>query len=134
MTSDRTDRSLAALLGDLSRETVDLVRQEAALARAEVKQTIATTRTALTSMAGGAVVALGGFIVLLLAVVNGLAIFLPPDMAPWLSPLIVGGVVLFIGWLMLRGGRTKLDADHLKPRRTMDSLRRDHALVQEKAR
>ena len=134
MTTDRADRSIASLLGDLSRETVDLVRQEAALARAEVKQTIVTTRTALTSMAGGAVVALGGFIVLLLAVVNGLAMFLPPEMAPWLAPLIVGGVVMLIGWLMLKGGSSKLDAEHMKPQRTLHSLRRDQHLVQEKAR
>lgn len=134
MNLDRPDRSLTALLGDLSRETIELVRQEAALARAEVKQTIVTTRTALTSMAGGAVVALGGFIVLLLAAVNALAMFLPPELAPWLAPLIVGGVVLFIGWLMLRGGSARLDAEHMKPQRTLHALRRDHALVQEKAR
>ncbi len=134
MNNDRSDKSIAALLADLSRETIDLVRQEMALARAEVTRSIQSTRTGLASMAGGAVVALGGFLVLLLAVVNGLAMFLPPDMAPWLSPLIVGAVVLFIGWLMLKGGESKLHADSLKPRRTMESLRRDGALVQEKAR
>lgn len=134
MNTDKTDRSLPTLLADLSRETIDLVRQEMALARAEVTRAVSTTRTALASMAGGAVVALGGFIVLLLAVVNGLAMFLPPEMAPWLSPLIVGGVVLFIGWMMLKGGESKLEADSLKPRRTMESLRRDGQLVQEKAR
>ena len=134
MNTDKTDRSLPTLLADLSRETIDLVRQEMALARAEVARAVSTTRTALASMAGGAVVALGGFIVLLLAVVNGLAMFLPPEMAPWLSPLIVGGVVLFIGWMMLKGGESKLEADSLKPRRTMESLRRDGQLVQEKAR
>ena len=133
MNTDKTDRSLPTLLADLSRETIDLVRQEMALARAEVTRAVSTTRTALASMAGGAVVALGGFIVLLLAVVNGLAMFLPPEMAPWLSPLIVGGVVLFIGWMMLKGGESKLEADSLKPRRTMESLRRDGQLVQEKA-
>lgn len=134
MNTDKTDRSLPTLLADLSRETIDLVRQEMALARAEVTRAVSTTRTALASMAGGAVVALGGFIVLLLAVVNGLAMFLPPEMAPWLAPLIVGGVVLFIGWMMLKGGESKLEADSLKPRRTMESLRRDGQLVQEKAR
>ena len=85
-------------------------------------------------MAVGAAVILAGLFLLLQAVVHGLAQVLPPDMAPWLSPLIVGAIVAAIGWAMLKGGKAKLDPDRLVPQRTMDSLRRDKAVVQERTR
>ncbi len=134
MSVDRSDKSLAALFSDLTRDTVELVRQEIALARAELSQKVGTAQGALASMAVGAAVILAGLFLLLQAVVHGLARVLPPDMAPWLSPLIVGAVVAVIGWAMLKAGKAKLDPDNLVPQRTMDSLRRDKAVVQEKTR
>ncbi len=134
MAVDRNDKSLAALFSDLTRDTVELVRQELALARAELSQKVSTAQGALASMAVGAAVILAGLFLLLQAIVQGLAQVLPPDMAPWLSPLIVGAVVAAIGWAMLNAGKAKLDPDNLVPQRTMDSLRRDKAVVQEKSR
>jgi protein-S-isoprenylcysteine O-methyltransferase Ste14 len=134
MTVERNDKSLAALFSDLTRDTVELVRQEIALARAELSQKVSTAQGALASMAVGAAVILAGLFLLLQAVVHGLAQVLPPDMAPWLSPLIVGLIVAVIGWAMLKAGKAKLDPDNLVPQRTMDSLRRDKAVVQEKTR
>lgn len=134
MTIERNDKSLAALFSDLTRDTVELVRQEIALARAELSQKVSTAQGALASMAVGAAVILAGLFLLLQAVVHGLAQVLPPETAPWLSPLIVGVVVAAIGWAMLMAGKAKLDPDNLVPQRTMDSLRRDRAVVQEKTR
>jgi hypothetical protein len=134
MAVERNDKSLAALFSDLTRDTVELVRQEIALARAELSQKVGTAQGALASMAIGAAVILAGLFLLLQAVVYGLAMVLPPEMAPWLSPLIVGLVVAVIGWAMLKSGKAKLDPDNLVPHRTMDSLRRDKAVVQERTR
>jgi protein-S-isoprenylcysteine O-methyltransferase Ste14 len=134
MTVERNDKSLAALFSDLTRDTVELVRQEIALARAELSQKVGTAQGALASMAVGAAVILAGLFLLLQAVVHGLAQVLPPEMAPWLSPLIVGVVVAAIGWAMLTAGKAKLDPDNLVPQRTIDALRRDKAVVQEKTR
>jgi protein-S-isoprenylcysteine O-methyltransferase Ste14 len=129
MAVDKTDRSLGTLFSDLTRDTVDLVRQEIALARTEMSEKVNTAQAALASMAVGAAVILAGLFLVLQAVVHALAQVLPPDMAPWLAPLLVGLVVALIGWAMLRAGRSKLDPDNLVPRRTMDSLRRDKAAV-----
>lgn len=134
MNGDKSDKSLATLFSDLTRDTVDLVRQEIALARAELSQKVSTAQGALSSMAIGAAVILAGLFLLLQAVVGVLERVLPPDMAPWLAPLMVGLVVAVIGWVMLRAGRSQLDPDKLVPQRTMDSLRRDRAVVQEKTR
>lgn len=132
--SARHDRSLPELLGDLSRETIDLVRQEIALARAEVSEKVNSAQNGIKSMAGGLAVAMGGLVVLLIAISNLLTDWLPPEFAHWLAPMIVGGVALLIGLGMLKGGSTRLDADKLKPQRTIDSLRQDKLTAQEKFR
>lgn len=134
MTAERNDKSLVALLADLTRDTVELVRQEIALARAELSEKVSTAQGALSSMAIGAAVLLAGLFLLLQAAVQGLALVLPPDLAQWLSPLLIGIAVIVIGWVMLRAGRSKLDPGNLAPHRTMESLRRDKAVVQERAR
>lgn len=128
----RTDKSLPALFSDLMRETVDLVRKEMQLARAEVGEKVDGAQKAVGAIAIGAAVALAGLFILLQAVVNALAMFLPPELAPWLAPLIVGLLVALIGYSMLKSGQSHLKADRLMPQRTIDSLRSDKAVMQEK--
>ena len=131
---DKTERSLPTLLSDLSRETIELVRQEIALGRAEIFEKISTAERGLVSVAIGAAILLAGIFILLQAVVNGLAMVLPPDLAPWLAPLIVGILIAVIGYIMVKSGSSRLQPDNLMPQRTMDSLRRDKAVAQEKVR
>jgi len=132
MATDKNDKPLATLFSDLTRETVDLVRQEIALGRAEISQKISTAQTAVTSVAIGAAVALAGLFIILQAVVKGVEMVLPPEMAPWLAPLIVGLVVAIIGYAMLKAGSAKLKPDNLMPHRTVDSLVRDKNVAKEK--
>jgi hypothetical protein len=134
MATDKSDKPLSALFSELTNETVDLVRQEVALARAEMSKKISTAQTALTSVAIGAAILLAGLFIILLAVVNVVAMILPPDLAPWLAPLIVGVVIALIGYGMLKGGSHKLQPKNLVPERTVHSFRRDKVLVEEKAR
>lgn len=131
---DKTERSLPTLLSDLSRETIELVRQEIALGRAEISEKISTAERGLVAIAIGAAILLAGIFILLQAVVNGVAMILPPEVAPWLAPLIVGIVIAVIGYIMVKSGSSRLQPDNLMPQRTMDSLRRDKAVAQEKVR
>jgi hypothetical protein len=134
MAIEKNDKSLAALFSDLTRDTVELVRQEISLARSELSQKVTSAGVALGSMAVGAAVILAGLFLLLQAVVAGVAMILPPELAPWLAPLLVGAIVAGIGYAMLKTGKEKLDPEHLVPQRTIDSLRRDKAVVTEKTR
>jgi hypothetical protein len=129
---DKSDKSLPSLLSDLTRDVVDLVRQEIALARVELSSKIGTAQTALISVAIGAAILLAGLFILLQAVVKGVEMILPPEVAPWLAPLLVGLAVSGIGYVMLKGGTSKLTADNLMPHKTMDSLTRDKNMVEEK--
>ena len=129
---DKSDKSLPSLLSDLTRDVVDLVRQEIALARAEMSTKIGHAQTALVSVAIGAAVMLAGLFIILQAVVKGVEMILPEEVAPWLAPLIVGAAVAGIGYVLLKGGSSKLTADNLMPHKTMDSLTRDKNMVEEK--
>ncbi|MDB5727608.1 MAG: phage holin family protein [Noviherbaspirillum sp.] len=129
---DKSDKSLPSLLSDLTRDVVDLVRQEIALARAEMSAKIGHAQTALVSVAIGAAVMLAGLFIILQAVVKGVEMILPEEVAPWLAPLIVGAAVAGIGYVLLKGGSSKLTADNLMPHKTMDSLTRDKNMVEEK--
>jgi hypothetical protein len=122
-------RPLLGLFGDLWRETTTLVREEAELAKAELSEKMSQVTTGAGEIAAGGAILFAGFIVLLFALVNALAMFLPPDHAAWLAPLIIGLLVMIVGYIALSKGRKHFKAETLKPSRTMDSLRRDTELV-----
>lgn len=132
MAIDKSDHSLPSLISDLTRDMADLVRQEIALARAEMSTKLSTAKTAVTSVAIGAAVLLVGLFFLLQALVNGIAMLLPPHLAPWLAPLLVGAAFALAGYMMVKGGSTKLTADSLMPHKTIDSLARTKTVVQER--
>jgi len=113
--------SVGALLRQLARDVPDLVVKELALARAEIGENLRHTKAGIVSMAGGGAVLLAGLVVLLMSAVYGLSLVL----APWLSALIVGGVVTLIGIGMVAGGKQKLEPHSLKPDRTLHQLHED---------
>lgn len=134
MAIDKTEKSLPSLFSDLTRETVDLIRKEIALARSEMTQKMHSAQAGVTSVAIGAAIILAGLFLILQAIVHAVWMVLPPEMAPWLAPLIVGLVVAIIGYVMLKGGSAKLKPDNLIPHHTIDSLKRDKTVAQENVR
>src|SRR3954454_1129677 len=88
------ERSLFALFSDLWRETSTLVHKEAELAKAELSEKVSQVGTGVAKLAVGGAIVFAGFIVLLLALSNGLMHILPEEQADWLAPLIVGVIVM----------------------------------------
>jgi len=123
--------SVSGLFSELWRHSTTLVQEEVELAKTEVSEKATHAAVSAGAIAIGGAVLMAGFIVLLQAAVNALAPLLPPDIAAWLAPAIVGLVVIVIGFIMVSGGVKALDTKHLAPRRTMDSLRRDTDMVKE---
>jgi hypothetical protein len=115
------------LLRQLTGEVTSLFAKEVSLARAEVRETATGIKTGIVAMTSGSIVLLAGVIVLLMAAVYGLANF----MELWLAAFIVGGVVSVIGFVMVSAGKRKLDADALKPQRTVNSIREDREFVKD---
>ena len=127
--STAENRSIISLFSDLFRETSTLVHQEAELAKAEISEKVSEFGKGIAALAIGGAIVFAGFMVLLFAASNGLALMLPREHADWLAPLIVGLAVIVLGFIALAMGKHELSGTILTPSRTMDSLRRDTQLV-----
>lgn len=127
----RNPGSISSLFTDLWRQSSKLIQQEVSLAKAEASEKVTQVAMGAGAIAAGGAVLFAGFIVLLGAVVIALEPFLPPKLAPWLAPAIVGLVVIIIGFIMASAGIKALKAQNLKPTRTVESLRRTGDMVKE---
>lgn len=126
----KPERSLATLLADVAGETVELVRQELALFKAELQQKLSRAGIGAALLGAGALIAFSGWLFLLLAAVFALALVLPA----WAAALIVGALVVGIGGVLALVGKGRMSADELAPERTMRSLREDAAWIKERFR
>jgi hypothetical protein len=116
------NRSLAELVAELSRETSQLVRKEVELATTEMtmKARQASVHVAATA-AGGALVH-AGLLVLLAAVVIGLAQL---GVTPWLSATIVALLAFAVGYMLINKGVTALKGTSVAPTRAIESVKED---------
>lgn len=127
MATEKEHRPISSLFSDLINDLTKLFRQEILLAKTEISEKVGQATSGGISMIAGGAVIFAGFLVIL----NGAVLALANIWAPWLSALIVGGVVVVIGALFLSKGRSNFKAKNLAPRRTTESLRRDKELVRD---
>jgi len=130
MANSSNDRSLGELLGDLSRETTTLVRQEVQLAKTEMSEKMTEVGKNVGSLAVGGAVAYAGLLFILAAVAIGLA----RVMQPWLSFLIVGLVVAGIGFFLVQKGLSALRQANLVPQKTIETLKEDKEWAQQQVK
>ena len=120
-------RPVATLLSDLASEIGQLVQQEFALFKAEMQEKLGRLGQGGGALAAGGLIAFSGWLALIAAAILGLSNVL----APWLAALVVGLVVIALGAGLLFFGKSRLDADALVPRRTLNSLREDEAWIRD---
>jgi len=126
----KAERSLSTLLSDLAGETVELIRQELTLFKAELLEKLSRAGVGAAALAAAALIAFSGWLFLLLAATYALAIVVPP----WAAALIVGVLVLAIAGVLALIGRSRMRADALTPERTLRALREDQAWIKERFR
>jgi len=116
------NRSLAELLAELSSETSRLVKKEVELATTEMtaKARVAGAHVG-TAAAGGALLH-AGLLVLLAAIVIGLAQL---GVTPWLSALIVALATMGIGYVLVNKGVSALRGTSVVPTQAIQSLKED---------
>jgi hypothetical protein len=114
------DRSLSDLFSELSRETSVLVRKEVELATTEMTAKLRTAGGHAATIGTGGALTHAGLLILLAAVVLGLAQLGVPA---WLSALIVAVVVMVVGYSMVRKGASRMRTTQLAPTRTIESLK-----------
>lgn len=115
------DRSLGELFSELSRQTSTLVRQEIALARAEMSQKASRAGKDAGMIAAGGAVAYAGF----LAIVGALVLLLAKAIDWWLAALIVGVIVAIVGGILIKVGLDQLKQTSPAPEQTIETLKED---------
>jgi len=131
MTQDRREeRSLGDLFAELASETSTLVRQEIKLATAEMSQKATRAGRNVGLIGAGGALAYAGFLALVAAAIIGLGQLIPA----WLSALIVGLVVVGIGYVLIQMGMSALKRMDPMPRQTVETLKEDKEWAKEQLR
>ena len=121
------ERPLGELFRDLAADGAALMRQEVALAKAELRETTSALTRDLVRIMIAAGVALVGVLALVAFVIVALGDALDNY---WLSSLIVAVVFLAVGALLARGAAKDMKERDLKPQATVETLQADKAWAQ----
>jgi hypothetical protein len=131
-------RSFAELLKDLRDESTMLIRQEVALAKTEMSEKAATYGRNAGYLGAGGALAHAGLVVLLL----GLAALLYSGLVEagvshmisgFLAPLIVGGIVVAIGYGLVQKALSAFKRETPVPEKTINSLKENQQWLSHKA-
>ena len=126
-----TDASVGQLVEQLSAQISALVRDEMALATAEMKRKGAQAGIGIGIGGAGAVVALLGLGALVAAAILGLAVVL----AAWLAALIIGVVLLAVAGVISAAGITQVrNSAPPVPEKAVRSTKQDIETVKESVR
>jgi hypothetical protein len=121
-------RGVAELVGDAVNQFTKLIRNEMAIARAELTAKAMEAALGAGLLLGGALLLIPAMVLLLMA------------LAAWLSELglsnsvanLIAGIVgLLISGVLAYFGKSKLTPEHLKPKRTLSEIDRDIAAVKD---
>jgi Flp pilus assembly protein TadB len=126
----KEERSLGDLIGELTAEARTLVRQEIALARAELRRIVSRYAQDGTKVGAGALLAHTGFLAIVAGAILALALVVPL----WASALIVGVVLALAGYLLIRTGINDMKENPPVPEQTIASLKEDKEWVQNQMR
>jgi hypothetical protein len=134
----REDRSLGQILRDLRDETSALLRQEVDLAKTEMSEKISRAGQNLGSVAVGGAVTFAGALTLLaaltLALISLFSQLMSRDVAMWLAPLLVGGILAAVGYSLVKKALQALKQEGIAPKRTTQSLKENKEWLTSKMR
>jgi len=122
--------TLGELFASLARDTSTLVRKEVELATTEMTSKVTDLGKHAGMLGAGGAIAYGGF----LAVLAGVILILGRVIPMWLSALIVGIVVVGIGYLLIQRGLDAIKRANLTPRQTIETLKEDTEWAKDQVR
>jgi tetrahydromethanopterin S-methyltransferase subunit G len=127
----KDDRSLGELFAELSRETTTLVREEVALAKAEMSQKASQVGRDVGFLVAGGAVVYAGFLALMAALIIGLG---QAGLTWWVSALVVGIVVAAVGAFLVFRGIENLRRVDPAPKATLETLKEDGQWAKEQTK
>jgi hypothetical protein len=125
----RTEPTLAELVSDLANDAKQLLRQELALAKYEIREEIRKTKIALISLGVGiGLAAIGGLllIIMLVHLLNALA-----GLPLWSCYAIVGGVCAIVGIALLYRGKYQIAQVDMIPQQTIETMKENVRWIKE---
>jgi len=127
----KEDRSLGDLFSELASETSTLVKQEVSLATTELTQKATRVGENVGYLVVGGAIGYAALLVILAAVVIGLAQLIS-FLSGWslifsacLSAVVVGVIVGIIAYILVTRALTKLKNTNLMPRQTVETIKED---------
>ncbi|HKP85612.1 MAG TPA: phage holin family protein [Blastocatellia bacterium] len=130
MLDRKEERSIGELFSELASQTTTLVRQEVQLAKIELSQKAAQVGKEVGFIGLGGAVAYAGFMAVIAAVILVIGQFIPV----WVSALIVGLVVMAIGYFLSQQHLNALKHLDATPQATVETLKQDKEWVKEQVR
>jgi hypothetical protein len=136
MAAVRDDKSLGDLLRELTSEIRQLLKKEVDLAKAEATEKASVVGRGVGEIALGGAIALMGGLVLLAAAVTGLTalldLFMTTELAAFVAPLLLGGVLAFVGWSKVQKALQLFRSEGVAPRLTVQTLQENKLWLKEK--
>jgi Putative Actinobacterial Holin-X, holin superfamily III len=126
-----SEPSLAQLLTGIVNDAKELMRQELALAKHEIREDLRRTKAAMLSLGIGiGVAAIGGLLLILMLVhlLNALA-----GLPLWACYGIVGGLFLFIGGVLLLIAKNTIARIDVVPPQTVETMKENVQWIKERA-
>ena len=112
--------TLTELVQGIAEDAQRLIKQQYQMLRAEVRDDIRRTKSALTYLSAGIVASLIGVVFLVVAV--PLLINSAFDLPPWAGWAIIGGVMLVLGIIGLLAGKRIFEKNNPLPDKTLNAL------------
>lgn len=122
------ERSLGDLFTELANESSALIRQEVALAQAEITQKATKVGINIGYLVVGGSIAFIAVQAILAAVIIGLGILIG---SYWISALIVGIVIAIVAYFMVSSALESLKKMQFTPQQTVETLKEDVEWVKE---
>lgn len=130
MQPQRDERSIGELFAELANETSTLVRQEVQLAKTEITQKVTSAGKDAGMIGAGGALVYAGLLAVIAAIIIGLGQLIPM----WASALVVGLVVIGVGYLLIQSGLSALKRIDPTPRETIETIKEDVDMVKEQTR
>jgi len=130
MPDRKEDRSIGELFSELASQTTTLVRQEVQLAKLELGQKAAQVGKEAGLVGLGGALAYAGLLAVLAALIMVIGQFMPL----WLSALIIGVVVMGIGYFFSQQHLNALKHLDATPSLTVETLSQDKEWAKEQMR
>ena len=116
-------------LGDMVARATELVQVELRLAKSELAEKALMVKAGLAFIVAGAILLTAALFLVLQFFVAAL---IDAGLSPAAATALVAAFTLALGFGLIASGRKQLDPETLTPKRTLNDLQRDGAIVKEK--